>query len=126
MFISSRFGCSRVRHHWSQAVEVVGTLLLQAVGFRHSDLARLHACPPQWGRVGAPTGVAAPEQTYQHLYALARAEMFGKEVCWVPLAEDLPEVHPAAADSMLDPQQVRVYVAELAKTLPSADTDRRR
>ena len=105
-------------------MEVVGTLLLQAVGFRQSDLARLHACPPQWGRVGAPTGVAAPKQTYQHLYALARAEMFGKEVRWAPLTEDLTEVHSATADSLLDPQQVRVYVAELAETLPGADANR--
>ena len=36
----------KVGHDWPQAMEVVVSLLLQAVRLRHGDLARLHARPP--------------------------------------------------------------------------------
>jgi len=48
--------------------------------------------------------------------------MLGKEVCWILLAEDFAKIHAAATDNLLDPQQVRVYVAKLAKALARTNT----
>ena len=112
----------RVWHDGPQAVEVMAFLFLRTVCLRHRYSARLHACPTQWGRLSAPTGVAASQQTHQHLYALARAEMLGDEVCRILLTEDFAKIDSAATDSLLDPQQMRVYMEKLAKTLASTNT----
>ena len=106
-----------MRHDRPQAVEVVRILLLRAVGLSHRHPNCLHACPSQWGRLSAPTGVAASEQTHQHLHALAGADMLGGQVRRIRPTEDFAKIHSAAADSLLDPQQVRVYMAKLAKAL---------
>ena len=44
--------------------------------------------------------------------------MFGEQICWILPAEDFAKIHATATDSLLDPQQMRVYVATIPKTLP--------
>jgi len=114
----------QVWHDGSQAVEVMALIFLQTVCLSHRHPTRLYACPTQWGRLRTPTGVAASQQTQQHLYTLARAEMLGGEVCRILLTEDFAKIDSAATDSLLDPQQMRVYMAKLAKTLARTNTYR--
>jgi hypothetical protein len=50
--------------------------------------------------------------------------MLGEQVRRILLTEDLAEIYSAAADSLLDPQQVRVDVAKLPQTLARANAYR--
>jgi len=50
--------------------------------------------------------------------------MFGEQICWILPAEDFAKIHATATDSLLDPQQMRVYVAKLAKALARTNTYR--
>ena len=120
----SSVGMFQVWHDGSQAVEVMALIFLQTVWLSHRHPARLYACPTQWGRLSTPTGVAASQQTNQHLYTLARAEMLSEEVCRILLTEDFAKIDSAATDSLLDPQQMRVFVAKLAETLARTNTYR--
>ena len=63
-------------------------------------------------------------QLDQHGQSVTAERVLGEQVCWVLLAGDFAEVHSAEADSLLDPESVRIEVAQLAETLTVADTDR--
>ena len=52
--------------------------------------------------------------------------MLGEQICWILLAEDFANIHAAATDSLLYPQQVRVYVAKLPKTFARSNAYRGR
>ena len=61
--------------------------------------------------VGSATHELAVEDPCQHLQTLSRQAVLGEEISRVGFTKDLPQVDPAAADGVLDPQGVRVQAA---------------
>ena len=82
---------------------------------------------PEERRTGGPTIlIAAAELSKEALDPVVAAQMLREQVGRVDLPAGFEEFNRTIAGSLLDPQTLRVNVAELAKSLSAADADGRR
>ena len=102
---------------------VLGVDRSNRAGAGHGHLVRVARSHLGGGRGSSPH-VLAPVQFDQHGQPISAKRMLGEEVRRIFLAWDFAQIHAAEADRLLDPQGVRIKVAQFAKTSPVANTDR--
>ena len=68
--------------------------------------------------------VDTPEEGEKALDAVTRLQMFGEHIRRVVVSTDFDQLNGSVADSLLNPQTLRVNVSQLAQTLPATNAHR--
>ena len=88
---------------------VVGSHCAEAFAFAGPGVLAEERCS-----CGAPILVAAPELGEEALDAIVTAQVLCKQISRVDFTPDLEELNGAVPDPLLDPEALRIDVAELA------------
>ena len=118
MFFDLNIGELHVGHVWA----MLRYTIYGIVGLRDGLLIR-RSSPSLRSRLGSAVSELTIEKFYKLVESVSRQAMLSKKIRGVLLTEHFLDVEAAAADGLLDPQRVSIYMPQFAKALPRAYTD---